>query len=296
MSVLATIGALDTGAITLKRWGVLGPLICPGGAEACDKVLNSVWGSLFGQPLSLFGFLAYAAVLLLSLLPLVLQGDLRRELLSRSRWALFLLTAGMAVFSLVLMAVMLFKIKAVCAFCISTASTPLTLLAIAIAAASAAMSKPAMAFSSACVAAKRSASSCLRRASVASALSTAALPLGAVGFCFGGHLAWQLAALPALQATCAFYGAGPPLAVAPHIPGRLWTFCGDQDPLMPAPELAAIAEALAAADTLGQRHRYLLAPGAGHGYLCDQRADFHPEAAAEGGRQMGELFSSMPLP
>ena len=55
----------------------------------------------------------------------------------------------------------------------------MTLLAIAIAAASAAMSKPAMAFSSACVAAKRSASSCLRRASVASALSTAALPLGA---------------------------------------------------------------------------------------------------------------------
>ena len=124
----------------------------------------------------------------------------------------------------------------------------------------------------------------------------AALPVGAVGFCFGGHLAWQLATLPALQATCAFYGAGPPLAVAQRIPGRLWAFCGDQDPLMPAPELAAIAEALAAADPPGQRHRYLLAPGAGHGYLCDQRADFHPEAAAEGWRQMCQLFSSMPLP
>ena len=128
MSVLATIGAIDTGAITLKRWGILGPLICPGGAGDCDKVLNSAWGSLFGQPLSLFGFLAYVGVLVLSLLPLVLQGDARRDLLSRSRWALFLLTAGMAVFSLVLMAVMLFKIKAICAFCILSALLSLSLL------------------------------------------------------------------------------------------------------------------------------------------------------------------------
>ena len=128
MSVLATIGAIDTGAITLKRWGILGPLICPGGAGDCDKVLNSAWGSLFGQPLSLFGFLAYAGVLVLSLLPLVLQGDARRDLLSRSRWALFLLTVGMAVFSLVLMAVMLFKIKAICAFCILSALLSLSLL------------------------------------------------------------------------------------------------------------------------------------------------------------------------
>ena len=35
-------------------------------AEGCDKVLNSAWGSLFGQPLALFGCLAYAAVLLLA--------------------------------------------------------------------------------------------------------------------------------------------------------------------------------------------------------------------------------------
>ena len=49
MAVLATIGAIDTGAITLKRWGLLGPLSCPGGAEGCDKVLNSAWGSISGR-------------------------------------------------------------------------------------------------------------------------------------------------------------------------------------------------------------------------------------------------------
>ena len=121
MAVLSTIGAIDTGAITLKRWGLLGPLLCPGGGGDCDKVLNSPWGSLFGQPLSLFGCLAYATVLVLALLPLLLQGDARRDLLARSRWLLFLLTAGMAMFSVVLMAVMLLKIKAFCPFCILSA-------------------------------------------------------------------------------------------------------------------------------------------------------------------------------
>ena len=66
MAVLATVGVIDTGSITLKFWGVLGDLTCPMGADGCDKVLNSAWGSLFGQPLSLFGFLAYTTVLVLA--------------------------------------------------------------------------------------------------------------------------------------------------------------------------------------------------------------------------------------
>ncbi len=133
MAVLATIGAIDTGAITLKRWGLLGPLSCPGGAEGCDKVLNSVWGSLFGQPLSLFGFLAYATVLLLAVLPLVVRGETGNGSVRRSWWALFLLCGGMTVFSILLMGLLIFKIKAFCFFCVlsailSTALFVLTLL------------------------------------------------------------------------------------------------------------------------------------------------------------------------
>jgi uncharacterized membrane protein/glutaredoxin len=132
MAVLATIGAIDTGAITLKRWGLLAPLTCPGGAEGCDKVLNSPWGSLFGQPLSLFGFLAYAAVLLMAVLPLVLRGEGRSSLGERSWWGLFLASTGMAVFSLVLMGVMVFKIKAFCAFCVLSALLSLALLVLSL--------------------------------------------------------------------------------------------------------------------------------------------------------------------
>jgi uncharacterized membrane protein len=121
MAVLATIGLIDTGSITLERWGLLGKLSCPGGAEGCDKVLASPWGTVFGQPLSLAGLLAYAAILLLALLPLVLRGEVRSRLASLSWWGLLLISTGMAVFSLVLMGVMVLKIKAFCFFCVLSA-------------------------------------------------------------------------------------------------------------------------------------------------------------------------------
>jgi len=132
MAVLATIGAIDTGAITLKRWGLMGSLTCPGGAEGCDKVLNSTWGSLFGQPLSLFGFLAYGAVVVMAVLPLVLRGEARTEMGQRSWWGLLLFSTGMAVFSLLLMGVMVFRIEAFCAFCVLSALLSLSLLVLAV--------------------------------------------------------------------------------------------------------------------------------------------------------------------
>jgi uncharacterized membrane protein len=126
MAVLATIGVIDTGSITLKKWGVLGALSCSSegflGCNGCEKVLSSSWGSLFGQPLSLFGFLAYAAVLLLAVAPLVLQGEARLSFGQRSWWGLFLLSTGMAVFSGVLLGVMAFGIRDCCPFCILSAA------------------------------------------------------------------------------------------------------------------------------------------------------------------------------
>jgi len=132
MAVLATIGLLDTGSITLHRWGVLGPLLCPGGSDGCDKVLSSAWGTFLGQPLSLFGALSYLTVLLLALLPLLLKGESRAELHQRSWWALFVISTGMAIFSLVLLGVMVFKIKAFCAFCLLSATISLALMVLAI--------------------------------------------------------------------------------------------------------------------------------------------------------------------
>ena len=138
MAVLATVGVIDTGSITLKRWGLLGNLTCPMGADGCDQVLNSPWGTLFqgdgfSLPLSFAGVLAYLAVLIMALVPLLPglsenRGDLSR----RTWWGLFVVSLGMAVFSLVLVGLMVFKIQAFCFFCALSATLSILLLILAV--------------------------------------------------------------------------------------------------------------------------------------------------------------------
>ena len=136
MAVLATIGVIDTGSITLKAWGVLPSLSCSSkgffGCNGCEKVLSSDWGSLFGQPLSLFGFLAYAAMLLMAVVPLVLQGEARQTLAQPSWWGMALLGTGMTVFSAVLIGVMAFAIRDCCPFCILSAALSTGLLVLSL--------------------------------------------------------------------------------------------------------------------------------------------------------------------
>ncbi|MBM5826082.1 MAG: dienelactone hydrolase family protein [Cyanobacteria bacterium M_surface_10_m2_119] len=140
-------------------------------------------------------------------------------------------------------------------------------------------------------------------------------PVGCVGFCFGGHLAMLAATLPEVAATCDAYGARvscfrpasgavenasaltpslePTLAEVPRIPGHLLCLAGDADPLMPPEELAAIAAALEAASMArpgGPERRLMVLPGAGHGFMCEARADFQPEAAAQAWAAMLALF------
>ena len=134
IAVLATVGVIDTGSITLKRLGILGNLTCPMGADGCDKVLNSAWGTLFGSvPLSLLGLLAYAAVLLLALLPLLpgLQEN-KADLSRRTWWGLFSVSLGMAVFSGVLLGLMVLKIQAFCFFCVLSAVLSLLMFVLSV--------------------------------------------------------------------------------------------------------------------------------------------------------------------
>ncbi len=134
MAILATIGVIDTGSITLSRWGWLGPISCPGGAEGCDQVLNSPWGTIFlnegiSIPLSFFGLVSYLSILLMAILPF-LPGlsDSKTNLSRRTWWGLFTVSCGMAIFSLLLIGLMLFKIKAFCFFCILSGIISISLL------------------------------------------------------------------------------------------------------------------------------------------------------------------------
>jgi carboxymethylenebutenolidase len=127
--------------------------------------------------------------------------------------------------------------------------------------------------------------------------------LGCVGFCFGGHVAMLAASLPAVRASCDCYGAGvvtgrpgggaPTLDGVAVSPARLLCLCGSEDALIPPSDVGAIGEALTAANAQrppSEAHRLLTLP-AGHGFLCEARDDFRPEAAAVGWRELLAFFA-----
>ena len=132
MAVLASIGAVDTGLITLERWQVAPELACPITGDGCDIVLNSPWATVLGQPLALFGFLAYGAVLTLAVAPLVAPKQSRWQL-NRFTWPLLMpLCLAMAVFSLGLVGLMVVVIQAFCFFCLLSAVLSVVLFLIAL--------------------------------------------------------------------------------------------------------------------------------------------------------------------
>ena len=126
IAILSTIGLVDTSSITLKNWGLFKSLSCPGVNNGCETVLNSPWGTLFENsqlniPLSLAGVITYAAILLISIL-LSLNIISPKEKLNKLLWWLvFLISCASSVFSLLLLNIMFFKIKAYCFFCILSA-------------------------------------------------------------------------------------------------------------------------------------------------------------------------------
>ena len=113
-----------------------------------------------------------------------------------------------------------------------------------------------------------------------------------VGFCFGGHAALLAATLPEVKHSFDFYGAGvsrmrpgggpPSLALLPSIQGQLTCLCGTADSLIPAEDRAAIQAALRQSDPEGDRLRYVELEGADHGFMCDARSSYNPEAARFG--------------
>ncbi|WP_320675614.1 vitamin K epoxide reductase family protein [Prochlorococcus sp. MIT 1300] len=138
IAILSTIGVIDTGSITISKWGWLGALSCPGGSEGCDKVLNSPWGTIFNGsqfsiPLSLIGLISYFAVLSLAIFPL-LPGlsENKNELSRKTWWGLFILSCGMTIFSLILLGLMIIKIEAFCFFCVLSGAISLSLLVLTI--------------------------------------------------------------------------------------------------------------------------------------------------------------------
>ncbi len=126
ISIFSTIGIVDTGSITLKNWGLLTSLSCPGFKGGCEKVLNSPWGTIFQNnqiniPLSLAGFISYSLILMITLILTLNLISINQKLKRFLWWLLYSISLGSSVFSLLLINIMFLKIEAFCIFCILSA-------------------------------------------------------------------------------------------------------------------------------------------------------------------------------
>ena len=113
--------------------------------------------------------------------------------------------------------------------------------------------------------------------------------IGIVGFCFGGRVSYLAAcSISDLSASVVFYGGGigtalgdgpSPLEQTSNIGCPVLGLFGEED-TNPTPEdVAKMDEELT---KYGKTHEFHSYAGAGHGFHCDARASYKPEAAADG--------------
>ncbi len=100
--------------------------------------------------------------------------------------------------------------------------------------------------------------------------------IGAMGYCFGGGLAWRLATANAeLRAVAPYYGANPPLEEVAKIKAAVLAQYGELDTRINA-GIPAIREAMQRANIT---HEIIIYPGAGHAFFNDTGAAFRADAA-----------------
>ncbi|MGJ3250955.1 MAG: vitamin K epoxide reductase family protein [Elainellaceae cyanobacterium] len=131
IGAIATVGALGTAYLTIvKVMG--GDAACP--AQGCEQVLSSPYATVFGLPLTLFGFLGYFSMGVLSLGPLAVKPENNKDLrLKLDQWSWLLLFAGataMTVFSGYLMYLLAAEIRTTCIYCITSAILSVSMFAL----------------------------------------------------------------------------------------------------------------------------------------------------------------------
>jgi carboxymethylenebutenolidase len=111
--------------------------------------------------------------------------------------------------------------------------------------------------------------------------------LGITGFCMGGTLAFLAACkFPTdIKAAVSFYGGAiaddsptAALTSAGELQAPILCLFGEQDPYIPLSQVRKIEDTLRA---LGKSFEVRVYPGADHGFFCDDRDSYHPEAAQD---------------
>lgn len=131
--IIATIGAIGTAYLTYEKL-VQGEVACP--TSGCQQVLASPYATVFGLPLTVFGFAGYVSMGIFAAAPLLVNAEEQKDLRLRlEQWTgllLFLGGTAMMVFSGYLMYLLAFEIKAVCIYCVASACFSLSFFVLSI--------------------------------------------------------------------------------------------------------------------------------------------------------------------
>jgi carboxymethylenebutenolidase len=123
--------------------------------------------------------------------------------------------------------------------------------------------------------------------------------IGIVGFCFGGRVAFLVAARRALGAAVTFYGGGivsaSPLGLpalvdeAPSLSTPWLGLFGDLDKGIPVDDVETLRGEVGGAAVAAEIVRY---PDAEHGFHCDAREAYHEGSARDGWRRALAWFDA----
>jgi carboxymethylenebutenolidase len=125
--------------------------------------------------------------------------------------------------------------------------------------------------------------------------------IGVTGFCMGGRITFLTACLnSAVKAAVPFYGGGigsvmqpgertpkAPLEYADRLSAPMLLFFGENDPFIPLDEVERIKQRLT---TLKKDAETIVYPGAPHGFFCEERDSYRPDAAKDAWERMGKFF------
>src|SRR5437016_4649782 len=126
IAVLAMIGMFIALYLTLYKMGIIGSLSCSIGS--CETVNTSRWARFMGLPVAGWGVFFYLDVLIIALIgiqPLVARNPV-------VSWLLVIWTAIGAAFSAWLTYLELFRIHAICIWCVTSAVIVLCILALSV--------------------------------------------------------------------------------------------------------------------------------------------------------------------
>jgi carboxymethylenebutenolidase len=114
--------------------------------------------------------------------------------------------------------------------------------------------------------------------------------IGITGFCMGGRVSYLAAcALPErIAAAVPYYGGGIPIDRTATLRAPVLAFFGDSDPFIP---LDQVEKLRAEAARLGKRVEIVVYPGAPHGFFCNERDSYRPDAAGDAWERTKRFFA-----